>query len=100
MTSHSFDERAATWDDEPTVARARAVAEIIADESHHARYVRALLDRWAQEGWGDAVREAEEATARREAWAREWAAERLEAERLRAEGRVEGPPGSVVSRRK
>jgi ubiquinone/menaquinone biosynthesis C-methylase UbiE len=31
MTSHSFDERAATWDDEPTVARARAVAGIIAD---------------------------------------------------------------------
>jgi len=31
MTSHSFDERAATWDDEPTVARARAVAKIIAD---------------------------------------------------------------------
>jgi hypothetical protein len=35
------------------------IGEIIADESHHARDVRALLDRWAEEGWGDAVREAE-----------------------------------------
>lgn len=64
------------------------IAEIIADESHHARYVRGLLDQWAEEGWGDVVREAEEATAKREAWAREWAAERLEAERLRDKGEL------------
>lgn len=31
MTSYSFDERAATWDDEPTVARARAIAARIAE---------------------------------------------------------------------
>ena len=67
---------------------AERIGEIIADESHHARYVRVLLDRWAEEGWADAVREAQEATDKREAWAREWAAERLEAERLREEGRV------------
>jgi rubrerythrin len=67
---------------------AERIAEIIADESHHARYVRTLLDGWAEAGWGDAVREAQEATDAREARAREWAAERLEAERLRAEGRA------------
>ncbi|HEX2503016.1 MAG TPA: hypothetical protein VHK00_03660, partial [Miltoncostaeaceae bacterium] len=58
------------------------------DESHHARYVRALLDRWAEEGWADVVRTAQEATDAREAGAREWAAERLEAERLREEGKL------------
>ena len=52
------------------------------------RDVRALLDRWAEEGWGDAVREAQEATDAREERAREWAAERLEAERLREEGKL------------
>jgi hypothetical protein len=69
---------------------AERIAEIIADESHHARYVRRLLDRWAEEGWGDAVREARRATEEREARARAWAAERLEAERLRDEGALEG----------
>jgi rubrerythrin len=67
---------------------AERIGEIIADESHHAAYVRKLLDRWAQEGWADAVREAQEATDAREASAREWAAERLEAERLRDEGKL------------
>jgi hypothetical protein len=67
---------------------AERIGEIIADESHHAAYVRKLLDRWAQEGWADAVREAQEATDAREASAREWAAERLEAERLREEGKL------------
>ena len=67
---------------------AERIGEIIADESHHARYVRQLLDEWAADGWGDEVREAQEATDAREAKAREWAAERLEAERLREEGVV------------
>ena len=71
---------------DPVVAE--RIGEIIADESHHARYVRDLLDRWAADGWADAVREAQEATDAREAAAREWAAERLEAERLRDEGRA------------
>ena len=71
---------------DPVVAE--RIAEIIADESHHARYVRTLLDRWAEEGWGDEVREAQEATDAREAKARDRAAERLEAERLREEGKL------------
>jgi hypothetical protein len=50
--------------------------------------VRTLLDHWAEEGWGDAVREAQEATDAREAKARDWAAERLEAERLREERKL------------
>lgn len=64
------------------------IGEIIADESHHAAYVRKLLDRWAEEGWGEIVRQAREATDAREARAREWAAERLEAERMRDQGRL------------
>lgn len=67
---------------------AERIGEIIADESHHARYVRKLLDRWAEEGWGEHVRAAQEATEAREAKAREWAAERLEAERLRERGEL------------
>jgi hypothetical protein len=67
-------------------AIAELIGKIIADESHHAGYVRKLLDRWAQEGWADAVREAQEATDAREERARAWAAERLEAERMREEG--------------
>jgi hypothetical protein len=65
---------------------AERIGEIIADESHHAAYVRTLLDQWAQEGWADEVKAAQEATDAREGKAREWAAERLEAERLRDQG--------------
>jgi rubrerythrin len=67
---------------------AEIIASIVADESHHARYVRTLLDEWAADGWGEVVREAERATAERESRAREWAAERLEAERLRDAGEL------------
>lgn len=62
---------------------AERVGEIIADESHHARYVRGLLDEWAEGEYGDVVRRAEADTAAREERARGWAAERMEAERLR-----------------
>jgi rubrerythrin len=83
----SFEAHRRSLEDvDPSIAE--RIGEIIADESHHARYVRKLLDRWAEEGWGDVVREAEEATAAREAWAREWAAERLEAERRRDRGEL------------
>jgi len=67
---------------------AELIGQIIADESHHAKYVRKLLDQWAENGYGDEVRGAEEATREREAKAREWAAERLEAERLRDRGEL------------
>ena len=83
----SFEAHRRTFENADPVIAER-IGEIIADESHHARYVRQLLDEWAADGWGDEVREAQEATEAREAKAREWAAERLEAERLREEGRV------------
>jgi rubrerythrin len=83
----SFEAHRRTFEESDPVI-AQRIGEIIADESHHARYVRALLDRWAEEGWADVVREAQEATDVREAGAREWAAERLEAERLREEGKL------------
>jgi len=67
---------------------AELIGQIIADESHHAKYVRKLLDQWAENGYGDEVRGAEEATREREAKARDWAAERLEAERLRDRGEL------------
>jgi rubrerythrin len=83
----SFEAHRRTFEEADPVIAER-IAEIIADESHHAGYVRTLLDGWAAEGWGDVVREAKEATDAREATAREWAAERLEAERLREEGKL------------
>lgn len=67
---------------------AELIGQIIADESHHARYVRKLLDGWAASGWADEVRAAESATAAREGMARRWAAERLDAERLRDRGEL------------
>jgi rubrerythrin len=67
---------------------AEKIGEIIADESHHARYVRTLLDRWAAEGWEEVVRTSQHETDAREERARAWAAERLEAERLREEGKL------------
>jgi rubrerythrin len=67
---------------------AEKIGEIIADESHHARYVRRLLDEWKAGEYGDIVRQAEADTAAREARAREWAAERMEAERLRERGEL------------
>jgi rubrerythrin len=83
----SFEAHRRTFEQaDPAIAD--RIGEIIADESHHAGYVRKLLDRWAEEGWADEVREAQEATEAREAKAREWAAERLEAERLREEGKL------------
>jgi rubrerythrin len=86
----SFEAHRRTFEGADPVIAER-IAEIIADESHHAAYVRTLLDRWAAEGWGDVVRQAQEATDAREASAREWAAERLDAERLRDEGAFSAP---------
>ena len=83
----SFEAHRRTFEEADPVIAER-IAEIIADESHHARYVRTLLDGWAADGWAEEVRAAQEATDAREASAREWAAERLDAERLRDEGRV------------
>jgi rubrerythrin len=83
----SFEAHRRTFEQADPVIAER-IGEIIADESHHASYVRALLDQWAAEGWAEEVREAAEATDAREGKAREWAAERLEAERLRDEGRL------------
>ncbi len=71
---------------DPSVAA--KIGEIIADESHHAKYVRALLDEWKDGEHGDVVRAAEADTAAREASARIWAAERMEAERLREKGEL------------
>lgn len=83
----SFEAHRRTFEQADPVIAER-IGEIIADESHHAGYVRKLLDGWAQEGWADEVRAAQEATDAREGRAREWAAERLEAERLREEGKL------------
>jgi len=67
---------------------AELIGQIIADESHHARYVEKLLDEWAEGEYGEVVRQARADTEAREERARAWAAERLEAERLRDEGQI------------
>jgi rubrerythrin len=83
----SFEAHRRSFEDQaPEIAE--KIGEIIADESHHARYVRNLLDEWKEGEYGDVVERAEADTAEREARAREWAAERMEAERLRERGEL------------
>ena len=81
----SFEAHRRTFEGSDPVIAER-LGEIIADESHHAKYVQVLREEWAQDGWADEVRAAKDSTDAREASAKVWAAERLEAERLRDVG--------------
>ncbi|MBI2684243.1 MAG: ferritin-like domain-containing protein [Actinobacteria bacterium] len=83
----SFEAHRRSFEEADPVIATR-IGEIIADESHHAKYVKNLLEEWRVGEYGAVVRQAEADTERREAVAREWAAERLEAERLRDRGEL------------